>query len=181
MSSKLYIIAFLIYLTRVQCQQSPMINGTNHTFVYYYYSPRPYAFRTSKNNWLPVLKMLTLNDSDSPLLSTAYLTFDVETFNEDILQYESESSGINGYFDAVTGVLSMFGTSTVAVWQSALRNVLYRASNKLSLKQRPNQHDRFITIEVYDSSGLRDKAIQHLRLKTARTVITSKNTYELAR
>jgi len=157
-----------------RAQESPRLNGTNFTLIYYYYSPRPYAFRESENLWVPAFPLLTLNDTDSFMLSSAALSFDATTYDGDELQYVSSSKEILAAWNAKTGTLAMIGSQTVPYWEAALRSVQYRASNTLSLTQRPNRHDRYLTLEVVDSSGRSARTTQHIFLETARTVITER-------
>ena len=164
-----------VLLPMALAQEAPRINGTNFTLVYYYYSPRPYAFRESENLWLPVLPLVRLNDTDSYVLTSAYLRFSEDSYHDDTLLYAPEVSDITGFWDTKVGTLTMIGAQTVPYWQAALRSVLYRASNTLSLKQRPNRHNRYLTVEIVDGSGRTSRATQHIILETARTVITDRN------
>jgi len=52
---------------------------------------------------------------------------------------------------------------------------MYRASNELTLKDRPNRHWRHVTIEVFDGSGRKATVVKPIFLETARTCISDRN------
>lgn len=163
----------------------PVINGTNGTLVYYYYSPRPYAFRRDNNVWVTLFPKLALNDSDSPYLGFAQVVIELDTFDDDRLRFPDhvnlDRRGLTAYYALNGAVAVLFGTSTVENYQSALRSLRYRASETLSLKQRPNSHERSLTLTVVDADDNAASATTRILVKTARTCINHHNPVTLER
>jgi len=78
--------------------------------------------------------------------------------SEDVLAYVT-ALGITGNYDSGTGILTLTGTTTVANYQSALRNVTYQNTETIS----PTTTKREISFLVYDwddASGVITREIQ---------------------
>lgn len=159
----------------------PTINGTNGTIVYYYYSPRPYAFRVHRNQWIKLLPWLVITDTDSASLGFASVALDHGASGADKLYYPNRVPSIVGYYSKGGSVVGLFGSATVQEYQTALRSLEYRASNSLSLKQRPNQHSRTAILTVVDLDDNAVTSTSHMLIKTARTCITDVNPVRLER
>lgn len=73
-----------------------------------------------------ITALLTITDTDDTNLQGATVAFDFDNYflGEDILDY-TDALGITGSFNSTTGVLSLSGTTTLANYQAALRNVTY--------------------------------------------------------
>lgn len=73
-----------------------------------------------------ITALLTITDTDDANLQGATVAFDFDNYflGEDILDY-TDALGITGSFNSTTGVLSLSGTTTLANYQAALRNVTY--------------------------------------------------------
>ena len=117
---------------------------------------------------------LTLNDTNDKTMQLAYLVFDKDTYSADLLAYPEATAveGIVGSFDARTGTMWLEGVAPIMRWQYALRTVVYKAREGLSLKDRPNEHWRGVTIGVVDANGDLRTSRRVIHLKTARTTIT---------
>lgn len=159
----------------------PTINGTNGTTVYYYYSPRPYSFRVHRNPWIKLLPWLIITDRDSSNLGFASVVLDQGTSGEDKLYYPNTVPNIVGYYSKGGSVVGLFGSATVQEYETALRSLEYRASNSLSLKQRPNQHSRTAILKVADLDDNAATSTSHILVKTARTCISDVNPVRLER
>ena len=93
-----------------------------------------------------ITSSITISDTDNTNLDSAkvYIT---SGFNsaQDVLAY-STALGISGSYDSGSGVLTLTGTTTVANYQTALRNVTYQNTELIS----PTTATREISFEVYD-------------------------------
>ncbi|MEQ9263970.1 MAG: DUF2341 domain-containing protein [Balneolaceae bacterium] len=91
---------------------------------------------------------LTLSDNDNTTLQGATVAFINNYFlGEDELDYTT-ALGITGSFNSMTGILSLSGTSTLANYQTALRNVTYE-----NISTDPvTGVDRTIEIRVFDGT-----------------------------
>jgi large repetitive protein len=87
---------------------------------------------------------LSLSDPDSPTLTGATITLGGYVGGQDSLIF-ADQNGISGSFNAVSGVLSLTGSATVANYQAALRSLLYSNNSNT-----PNTTPRSISVSVTD-------------------------------
>lgn len=91
---------------------------------------------------------LTVTDTDDTDLTGASVAISGGTFvaGQDQLEF-TDHNGISGSFDALTGVLTLTGASSVTNYQTALRSVRYN-----NLSSMPNTQDRTFTFSVTDGT-----------------------------
>jgi subtilase family serine protease len=93
----------------------------------------------------PVTGTMTVTDSDSTTISSATAWISAGLVNtEDVLGFVNQN-GISGSYNALTGVLMLTGTSSVANYQTALQSVTYSDTNLL-----PVAGTRTVTFQVND-------------------------------
>ena len=160
---------------------SPVLNVSTSRFGrmnYTYFSPPPFSFRESHNPWVVLGSDLTLYDASSTHLAGAYFFFDDESYDGDALLYPSAVDGIEGSFDdgSLCLVLKADPAMPKASWLSALRSVLYKAKESLTVKDRPNVHQRLVWISLEDAEGNRGDVFGiNITLSTASTIITDRS------
>ncbi len=93
-----------------------------------------------------ITSSLTITDSDNTNLDSAKvsITSGFES-SEDVLAYAT-ALGISGSYDSGSGVLTLTGTTTVANYQTALRNVTYENTETTT----PSTTTREISFTVFD-------------------------------
>jgi VCBS repeat-containing protein len=92
---------------------------------------------------------LTVSDADSPLLDGATVSISGNFHaGEDVLGF-SNQNGITGSYNAVTGVLTLSGTASLANYQAALRSVTY-----FNASENPSGDTRTISFQVDDGALL---------------------------
>ncbi len=93
-----------------------------------------------------ITSSIVVNDEDDTNLDSAkvYISAGLES-SEDVLSYAT-ALGITGNYDSGTGILTLTGTTTVANYQTALRNVTYQNTELIS----PSTTAREISYIVYD-------------------------------
>ena len=89
---------------------------------------------------------ITITDSDSELLSQAIVTIDEGRLDGDVLAF-TEQDGIDGTFDATTGVLTFTGDASLSDYQAVLRSVTFGVGDAADIGQRT------LSIEVTDVSN----------------------------
>lgn len=94
---------------------------------------------------------LTVLDSDSPNLVSATVTISAGFINTDTLAVQTVS-GINAVYDAISGVLSLTGTASLADYQTVLRSLTYSAGADASLGNGDTSQ-RTIGIKVSDGDN----------------------------
>jgi len=100
---------------------------------------------TEGNPAVVVTNSLSVGDVDDTHIETASVTIGSNFIaGEDELTFASQS-GIGGSYNALTGVLTMTGTATLAEYQSALRSVTYQNSS-----DSPTELPRTISIAIND-------------------------------
>lgn len=68
---------------------------------------------------------VTISDVDDPNMESATISFTSNYFNgEDVLNFV-DTGNISGSFNAITGVLTLSGSASLAEYQTALENILY--------------------------------------------------------
>lgn len=101
-----------------------------------------------EGNPVTTTSTLTISVSDSVNLTGATVSLSAGFVkNEDVLRF-TRQSGINGLYNASTGVLTLSGTSSVANYQAALRSVIYTDSSP-----NPATNNRTITFQVNDGAS----------------------------
>tara|TARA_R110002124_G_scaffold286310_1_gene466825 strand:- start:200 stop:8185 length:7986 start_codon:yes stop_codon:yes gene_type:complete len=106
-----------------------------------------------------ITSTITVTDADDTNLDSAkvYISSGFQS-SEDVLAY-STALGITGSYNSSTGVLTLTGTTTVANYQTALRNVTYQNTETTS----PSTTTREVSFVVYDwddESGIVTREIQ---------------------
>ncbi len=101
---------------------------------------------TENDGATQITSAITVTDTDDTNLQAATVSFTNNYFlGEDILDY-SDALGITGSFNSSTGVLTLSGTTTLANYQTALRNVTYE-----NISSDPvTGLDRTVEFRVYD-------------------------------
>jgi VCBS repeat-containing protein len=129
--------AQLVSITINGTSSAPQVNATG-TLSY------------SENQTASVINSsLTLADTDSPNLSGAQVSLSGNFHaGEDVLGF-SNQNGITGSYNAVTGVLTLSGTASVANYQEALRSVTY-----FNASESPSGDTRTISFQVDDGALL---------------------------
>ncbi|MBN1598110.1 MAG: tandem-95 repeat protein [Bacteroidales bacterium] len=96
-----------------------------------------------------ITSTITVDDPDNSQLQsgTVSITSGLVT-TEDILSLPSTPQYTTSYSPS-TGILSITGSTSLSVYQQALRNVSYRNSNTAD----PDETDRVITFRVYDGTA----------------------------
>jgi hypothetical protein len=96
-----------------------------------------------------IVGTITATDVDSPNLVGGTVTINPPNYvnGQDVLSYVM-ALGITGTFNASTGTLTLTGTTTVANYQTALRNVLYANTSN-----DPSTLSRTITWQVNDGGA----------------------------
>ena len=160
---------------------APVLNVSTSRFGrmnYTYFSPPPFSFRESHNPWVVLGSDLSLYDASSTHLAGAYFFFDDESYDGDALLYPSAVDGIEGSFDdgSLCLVLKADPAMPKASWLNALRSVLYKAKESLTVKDRPNVHQRLVWISLEDAEGNRGDVFGiNITLSTASTIITDRS------
>ena len=160
---------------------APVLNVSTSRFGrmnYTYFSPPPFSFRESHNPWVVLGSDLTLYDASSTHLAGAYFFFDDESYDGDALLYPSAVDGIEGSFDdgSLCLVLKADPAMPKASWLNALRSVLYKAKESLTVKDRPNVDQRLVWISLEDAEGNRGDVFGiNITLSTASTIITDRS------
>ncbi|HYD76783.1 DUF4347 domain-containing protein, partial [Ramlibacter sp.] len=90
---------------------------------------------------------LTIADSDSSSLAGATVRIANFVAGQDVLSF-TDQNGITGSFDAVTGVLTLSGSATVADYQAALRSIRYANTS-----DHPDTTARTVVFQVSDGSA----------------------------
>ncbi len=68
---------------------------------------------------------LLVDDPDNADLESAIVTLGGFQSSEDVVTFDTGTTGISGNYDAATGVLSLTGTASVADYETVLRTVAY--------------------------------------------------------
>ncbi len=105
-----------------------------------------------------ITSSLTVIDADNTNLDSAKVYIS-SGFNsaQDVLAYSTDL-GISGSYDSGSGVLTLTGTTTVANYQTALRNVTYQNTELVS----PSTTTREISFEVYDWDDVSNVATREI-------------------
>ena len=97
---------------------------------------------------------LTIDDVDNTLLDTATLTIGNYVLGEDLLSF-TDTGAITGAWNPSAGTLTLSGTDTVAVYQTALRSVGYSNTS-----DDPATDTRTIDIVVTDAGQVSSDIVQ---------------------
>jgi hypothetical protein len=106
---------------------------------------------------------VTVTDPDAAQLAGATVTIGAPNFVtlQDTLGFVNQS-GISGFFNGATGVLSLTGNATVAAYQTALRSVTYSNSS-----DAPSPLSRTIAFEVNDGVAASNVATRAITITAA--------------
>lgn len=155
------------------------ITPKNATLVYYYYSPRPYSLRGETNPWIDVLAGVSISQS------LDWMLVSIDGDGDRILYPRATLVGNVSKIDAIHGkdgsVIKFEGPADGDAWSSALRRVLYRAPDKYTFKDRPNEHVKTITVMAVDAQGNTGFATRTIVVKTARTTISDRTPITIER
>ncbi|GAB4366513.1 MAG: hypothetical protein Kow00121_03960 [Elainellaceae cyanobacterium] len=111
-----------------------------------------------------------VNDIDSPNLAGATVTVGGYIAGQDQLSFTSQG-GINGNFDAATGVLTLTGIASVASYQAVLRSITYS-----NISDNPTLTNRVVQFSVTDralTSNLASRTVQIRAVNTAPVLTAS--------
>ena len=104
---------------------------------------------TEEQTAVPLTSTLAVADYDSPMLSSALVRFTAGYVStEDVLNF-SDQNNITHFWNPATGTLNLFGSATVASYQTALRSITYSNSNT----GKPATTLRTISFTVSDASS----------------------------
>lgn len=101
-----------------------------------------------------ITSSITISDEDDTDLDSAkvYISSNYES-TEDVLAYAT-ALGITGTYDSPTGILTLTGTTTVANYQTALRNVTYQNTGTGASITESTRELSFIVYDWDDSSSV---------------------------
>jgi len=98
---------------------------------------------------LIITSTLVLDDVDDTLVDTASVRISNNFVNgEDVLSF-TDQNGINGIYNAASGVLSLSGASTVANYQAAIRSVTYSNTS-----EDPDTATRTVEFTISDGTAI---------------------------
>ncbi|MEO5346737.1 MAG: DUF4347 domain-containing protein, partial [Magnetococcus sp. YQC-9] len=98
---------------------------------------------------LTINNTLTLSDVDDNTIASATVRVSGNHIaNEDLLAFTNQS-GITGSWDATTGTLTLSGSATKALYQTALRSITYQNLNT----DNPGTATRTITFSITDGNS----------------------------
>jgi hypothetical protein len=100
---------------------------------------------TENGSNLNLCPLATINDADDSNMESATIDITSALESTDVLAFNPGSTGINGSYDAGTGLLQLTGSATKANYQTALRSVTYRNTS-----ENPNTTNRAVSIYVSD-------------------------------
>jgi hypothetical protein len=154
---------------------------------YTYLSPRPFNFREHDNPWTLLCGDIEIYDLSSSDLTAAFLHFDPATWKDDALRYPGTVPEVHGSYDERSRTMTLEATggelrrhnreAKITHFRDALRTVLYKASEALSVRDVPNVHQRLVWISLEDAEGNRGAAFAiNITLSTASTVLTDRTT-----
>lgn len=154
---------------------------------YTYLSPRPFNFREHDNPWILLCGDIEIYDLSSSDLTAAFLHFDPATWKDDALRYPGTVPEVHGSYDERSRTMTLEATggelrrhnreAKITHFRDALRTVLYKASEALSVRDVPNVHQRLVWISLEDAEGNRGAAFAiNITLSTASTVLTDRTT-----
>jgi gliding motility-associated-like protein len=141
-----------------------MFIGNSSGSLFYYKNTNPAAVVTLNTSPLlvsaeagPVFidSELTLSDADNDSIVWAQVSIGDFHPGEEELLYTLQAP-VTGVFDAVTGVLTLKGKATVALYQDILRSVRLKYSSELSSGRTDGEHltvSKTITVRISDADG----------------------------
>ncbi len=113
---------------------------------------------------IAIAPTLIASDPDSPNLAGATITLGGYVAGQDSLIF-ADQNGIMGNFNAVTGTLSLSGTATVALYQAALRSLIYSNNS-----DTPATNPRTISISLTDGAASSNAATVQIRFDNSLSV-----------
>ena len=99
-----------------------------------------------------VSDLCTLTDSDSTNLKSASMTISEGLITGDMLSLFADTydSSISPTFNTGSGILTLTGTATLALYQAAIRMILFKATPSYDYRDVVNFHERKVTLTVTD-------------------------------
>jgi hypothetical protein len=118
-------------------------------------------YYTPGDGWVPVDDAITVTDPDSTHLVAATVAIE-RGFSEaeDELLFKDQDR-IRGWYDDVTGVLTLEGEASVADYEAALRSVMYENWSK-------DPSTRTVTFQVDDGANLSDPVSRDIEITPLR-------------
>ena len=107
---------------------------------------------------LAVDPTIQVTDDDSANLAGATVVLAGYVSGQDLLSFTNRN-GIQGNFDAATGVLTLRGTASVANYQAALRSITYSNNS-----ENPDARNRTLRITVTDGAATSAVATRDIRV-----------------
>jgi len=124
-----------------------------------------------------ITNAVTITDVDDLNIETATITISNNFRNtEDVLLF-TNANGISGSWNSATGIMLLSGTSSVANYQAALRNVRYENTSS-----DPDASDRTITFQANDGENSSNNQSRIIAISISNTppVLTQPNGSPLA-
>lgn len=124
---------------------------------------------TETDGQVPITSSISVSDTDNTNLAGATVRFTNNYFlGEDYLNF-TNANGISGSFNSSTGVLTLSGSSSVANYQTALRNVTYENTSEDPVAGL-NRTVEFRVFDGIDSSGVQTRDISVTSINTPPTL-----------
>jgi Ca2+-binding RTX toxin-like protein len=108
---------------------------------------------------IAIAPALVASDPDSPNLTGATITLGGYVAGQDSLIFVDQN-GITGSFNAVTGTLALSGTATVALYQAALRSLIYSNNS-----ETPATNPRTVSISLTDGTATSNAATVQIQFE----------------
>jgi large repetitive protein len=113
---------------------------------------------------IAIAPTLVASDPDSPNLTGATITLGGYVAGQDSLVF-ADQNGISGSFNAVTGTLALTGTASVALYQAALRSLIYSNNS-----ETPATNPRTISISLTDGATTSNTATTQIQFESRLSV-----------
>ena len=127
---------------------APVVTFENYTLKYSYYGPAQ-STAAIFDKAVPLCDLVVLSDSDSANLKAATFTLNYGFLDGDILSFTTIGD-IVGAYNGGTGTLELTGTATVALYQAALRTVLFKATEVYDYRDVISKHTKRVSLTVTD-------------------------------
>ncbi len=141
-----------INITVNAVNDAPVLNGIESSPLSYNENAVP----------TPVTSSITISDVDNINLSSASVAITSNYQNgQDVLSF-TNANGITATWNATTGVLSLSGSSSLANYQTALRNVLYQNTSN-----NPSTLTRTVSFTVSDGTASSNTVTRNISIIAA--------------
>jgi hypothetical protein len=111
---------------------------------------------------IPITNSITVSDVDNTNLSSATVSITLNYQNgQDLLSF-TNANGITATWNASSGILSLSGSSSLANYQTALRNVLYQNTSN-----NPSTLTRTVSFNVNDGTAASNTVTRNISINAA--------------